>query len=409
MTPRAVEVVTDPHEPDVERFYEALPELTEFADVIQADLYAVAPPSSVLVLTDVIGSTKAIEAGRYRDVNALGVASIVAVCNAMRDVEVPFVFGGDGATLLVPGTRRRDAECALRGVRALASSAFDLGLRASVIPLAALAREGHVARVARLCVSQDTTLAMFSGSAFSAAERWFKDPARGPVYDVSADGPSYAEFDGFECRWQPLKSRRGQSVSLIVRALGATEQERSATYKRILRMFDELVDINECHPVKESNLKATGVFGDYSIEARVRSGAAAGPSHDAAFRHARSQTLIGRFLTATGTRAGDFDGRMYKRDLATNCDFRKFDDTLRMVVDLDASELAQLRAVLEDEQRTGALAYGLHASDSSLVTCLVRSYRGDHVHFVDGGGGGYALAARALKRNEVRRNHPSGT
>jgi hypothetical protein len=31
------------------------------------------------------------------------------------------------------------------------------------------------------------------------------------------------------------------------------------------------------------------------------------------------------------------------------------------------------------------------------MTCFVRAYRGNHVHFVDGSDGGYALAARALK------------
>jgi hypothetical protein len=31
------------------------------------------------------------------------------------------------------------------------------------------------------------------------------------------------------------------------------------------------------------------------------------------------------------------------------------------------------------------------------LTCIVFSYNGNHVHFVDGSDGGYAMAARGLK------------
>ena len=36
-------------------------------------------------------------------------------------------------------------------------------------------------------------------------------------------------------------------------------------------------------------------------------------------------------------------------------------------------------------------------SREALITCLVESHAGRHLHFVDGSEGGYALAARQLK------------
>src|SRR5688572_12050453 len=101
---------------DESGFFASLPEISDFGQVTHADVYREAPATWSLALTDVRGSTRAIEAGRYRDVNALGVASIVAVCNALPDVDVPYVFGGDGATLLVPGSRAQPTAEALRGV-----------------------------------------------------------------------------------------------------------------------------------------------------------------------------------------------------------------------------------------------------------------------------------------------------
>lgn len=383
--------------PKEESFFAALDEITEFREVMDLARHAQPPASSLIVLTDVAGSTKAMEGGRYKDVNALGVASIVALCNAMRDIELPFMFGGDGATLLVPASRRAAAERALRGVRALAQSAFGMTLRASVVPLAELLEDGHVARVARFRVSEHVRLAMFSGSAFSRAERWLKDPERAPRYEVSADGESAADFDGFECRWRPLASQRGHTVSLIVRALAPTEAERTQTYKNLLHAFDRIVDADACHPVKANELELEGWLGDFSVEARVRAGGASGPEYSAARRSARKQTFVGKLLTASGLTAGGFDGKLYKRDLVKNCDFRKFDDTLRMVVDLNVAEIYRLESRLAAEHRAGRLAYGLHRSNAALITCLVRSYSGEHVHFVDGSDGGYALAAQELK------------
>jgi Protein of unknown function (DUF3095) len=380
-----------------EDFYAGLRELSDFREVTELERYTLAPSTSLLVLTDVVGSTQAIEAGRYKDVNALGVASIVALCNAMRDIELPYVFGGDGATLLVPGSRRAEAERALRGVRALAESAFGMGLRASIVPLAELIEAGHVARVARFRTSEFTRLAMFSGSAFTLAERWLKDPERGPRYEVSAEGDRAADFEGFECRWQPTDSQRGHTVSLIVRALAPTEPERTQTYKNLLHAFDRIVDADACHPVKLSELTLSGWLGDFSVEARVRAQGASGPGYSAARRSARKQTFVGKLLNASGITAGGFDGKLYRRELIQNCDYRKFDETLRMVVDLNVAEIYRLESRLSAEQRGGRLAYGMHRSKAALITCLVRSYAGDHVHFIDGADGGYALAAKELK------------
>jgi hypothetical protein len=380
-----------------ENFFAHLPEITRFLEVTDPRCYSEAPRSWLVVLTDVRGSTRAIEAGRYRDVNALGVASIVALCNALRDLELPYVFGGDGATVLVPGTRLEVVQKVLRGVKALARTAFELELRAGVVPLSELAEAGHQARVARFRASPHTRLAMFSGSAFSVAERWIKDPERGKRFEVSDDGESEADFEGFECRWQPVASRRGTMVSLLVMALAKEERERVETYHDVLEAIEAIVDRDLGRPVKREGLRFSGFFNDYGTEARVRSKQREGEAFDDARAFARKKTLIGRMLTFFKKSAGGFDGERYKSELVENTDFRKFDETLRMVLDLSPEELAQVRSHLSRERAARRVAFGLHEAPSALITCLVRSYEGDHVHFVDGSDGGYALAAKQLK------------
>jgi hypothetical protein len=341
-------------------------------------------------------------------VNALGVSSIVAVQNALSDLELPYVFGGDGATLLVPSSRLTAVEAALRGVRRLSRDAFDLELRAATVPIHELVAAGERIRVARFRASSSVRLALFAGGGFALAETWVKDPVLGERYAVDPEGDATANLEGFECRWRPLESRHGNVLSLLVLALSSSEAEREATYKRSIAVIDRLLGARDARPAALENLRMLGFFGDFSVEARVRSGARAGAPFDAALRNARHKTTLGRALTTLGASAGGFDGQHYRAELVENTDFRKFDETLRMVLDAAPDETDALVRHLEQERELGRLVYGVHRSDSALMTCFVRAYRGNHVHFIDGSNGGYALAAKELKAQLARvRQRPS--
>ena len=382
---------------DETRFFAELPELRDFASVADPNVYVDAPNGFHVVITDVRGSTQAIEAGRYRDVNALGVACIVALCNATKGVELPYVFGGDGATLLVPGAHRDTYAAALRGARRVAREAYGLELRVAMVPVAELVAAGHPVRVARYRASENVCLAMFAGSGFALAERWVKDPEQGLRFAVSAEGDDSVDFEGFECRWQPVRTRRGSVLSLLVQALSVAEAERETTYRRALAFIEQLAASDEARPVTVDGLELKLFGGDYAAEARLRSGGASGPAYEAARKRAQKQARVGKVLIGLGQAAGGFDGARYPAELVENTDFRKFDETLRMVLDLSEREILALEAFLEAERASGQLAYGIHRAPAALVTCFVRSHAGNHVHFVDGADGGYALAARQLK------------
>ncbi len=379
-----------------ERFFEGLPEIERFRDVVDDRFYVDVPEDWAIVITDVRGSTRAIEAGRYRDVNALGAASIIALRNALPDVELPFVFGGDGATIVVPSSHRLQVERALCGLRHVASTAFELELRVARVPVAQLRAAGHEVRCARFRTSPHVALAMFMGEGFAVAEQWVKDEQCGQRYAIPDLGVTDTDLTGFECRWRPVKNRRGMMLSLLVQVLVSGER-KSALYRKVVDAIDELLGDAPGGPISPDRMRLRGVFGDYSVEARARSGARSGAEYDAWVREARKRTLIGKALVASGQAAGGFDGARYKAEFVQNCDFRKFDETLRMVLDVSEEQVCGIETLLADYRQRHELAYGMHRSSEALVTCYVRSYSGDHVHFVDGSDGGYAMAAKQLK------------
>jgi len=86
-------------------FYSQIDAFDDFAEIANIDNYVVAPDDWHVVISDVEGSTRTIAEGRYKEVNMIGAACINAVLNLTTGGEIPYVFGGDGATLLVPAAR----------------------------------------------------------------------------------------------------------------------------------------------------------------------------------------------------------------------------------------------------------------------------------------------------------------
>ena len=71
---------------------------------------------------------------------------------------------------------------------------------------------------------------------------------------------------------------------------------------------------------------------------------------------------------------------------------------LRLVLDCSDAQADALEKCLERMRVEGRIAYGLHVADTALMTCLVFSLeKAEHVHFLDGGSGGFAEAAKQLK------------
>jgi len=107
--------------------------------------------------------------------------------------------------------------------------------------------------------------------------------------------------------------------------------------------------------------------------------------------------LLGRIIFKFGLKVGDLDGKDYLNTLTKNSDFQKFDDTVRMTIDSNPEQRKRLVEYLESQMHAGKLCYGIHVSDSALMTCMVFDRKESHLHFVDGASGGYALASKQMK------------
>lgn len=384
---------------DTTDFYGRLAPLAHFADITDPRNFAPLPDDWQLVITDVRGSTRAIAEGRYKEVNMVGASSIVAVLNAAGPVEIPFVFGGDGATLAIPPALAGAARRTLAALGALARGSFGLDLRCAVVPAAALAAAGQRARVARLIVAEHYAQAAFSGG-LAYAEAVVKDPIDGDAFLVApADEPDGADLSGLECRWQDIRSRHGETVSLLVAPPPALPPEaRGALLRDVIAHIEAAYGSErDYHPLAVAGLRASVSPRELLVETRARSAPALWPRLSYLARIWATNLGVGlyRRYEALAGRTPWWD--RYRDLVFRTADYRKYDDTLRMIIAGTPAQRERLVAALEARFRRGELAYGLHVADRALMTCLVFERMGRQVHFVDGADGGYALAARALK------------
>ena len=199
---------------DTLHFYRDLTPLSSFAEATEARTHKDVPEDWWIVIADVAGSTRAIEAGAYKKVNTVGVACIAAVANVDRSVDLPFIFGGDGATFAVPEALRERVECALRGAQHLARQSFGLTLRAGLVSVSELTLQSHWVRLAKVRLSPHVMQPALSGRGWDEAERWVKVPGAPGMRQVEeGNGPAEASFEGFECRWQGVPSFKDHKLS----------------------------------------------------------------------------------------------------------------------------------------------------------------------------------------------------
>lgn len=377
--------------PTNSQFYSSLEPVHEFAHLAEHEVYAPLPNDWLVGTSDIVGSSEAVRAGRYKTVNMVGAAVISAQINAHHGMGFPFIFGGDGAGFAVPPEWAERAAAALAAVQVWAREEFAMDLRIGLVPMATIRAAGLDVRVARFRVSDGADYAMFTGGGLSWAEARMKDGLHSVPCAPAGTRP---DLTGLSCRWSHMASRHGTILSLVILPdPEAAEHELSRFLRKVVAIAGALDRAG--HPAPEEGPGSDWPPAGATLEAHAQRGSG---SLAAARFKVLFESFMAWILIRTGWRIAGFDARRYRRQVGANADFRKFDDGLKMTLDCDAATEAKLRALLKDKQDAGLLRFGIYRQDAAMMTCIVPSMLSDdHVHFVDGASGGYTEAARQIK------------
>jgi hypothetical protein len=382
-----------------------IPRFARLSQVLQHADFAAVPAEWELLLTDIQGSGQAIDQGRYKMVNALGAACIVAACNAAGHDDLPYVFGGDGASLLAPPNLAPRIEQALLSLQAHARQALGLAMRVGRVPVSVIRAAGADVRLAWCERAGSPPWACLVGGGLQWADAWMKsrptpfaerttEPVSGPTPadPASGDDAEAHRLDGLECRWNDMPSRHGRVVCLLVEPLGG-DPRVLAPIAAWIEALGEAALPPSMHP-----MPVAWPPRHLAVESRLKSRSRWAWRWRWAGLLAFT-ALLWPLMRATVGRPDSAAGR-YTRSLAAHADHLKLDDSLRAVVDLDALQMRELRSLLDALEQRGEIAYGWHDSANALMTCFVRSLT-QHAHFIDAGDGGYAKAAAQLKAKKA--------
>ncbi|CAN5241776.1 DUF3095 domain-containing protein [soil metagenome] len=371
-------------------FYSGIPVFRGFGSLMDPALYASLPDDWTIGVADIVESTKAIAAQRYKAVNMAGAAVIAAVTNALEGRDFPFVFGGDGASFAVATDDFVHARDALAATATWVQRDLDLVMRVAMIPVRAIRASGLDVRVARYAPSQNVSYAMFTGGGLGWAESAMK---RGEFAVPMAPPGSAPDLTGLSCRFEEIPSARGLILSvLVVPAAGADPTAFRRIIEDVISLIERSPEAGRPVPAGGPPLRWPPVGAEY--EARAARG---GPLLIRRIK-VLGWTLIAYITMRFGISVGGFVPQIYVQQLVENSDFRKYDDGLRMIVDCTEELETALQQRLMAAASAGVIRYGLHRQDAAMMTCFTPSaLRSDHVHFIDGASGGYASAATALK------------
>ncbi|KAJ01938.1 DUF3095 domain-containing protein [Sulfitobacter mediterraneus] len=372
-------------------FYASVPVQDDFAALSDTENYTSLPEDWWVGTSDIVGSTQAAAAGKYKTVNMVGAAVISAQINAHGGAAFPYIFGGDGAGFAVPPEWKDRAAQALSAVQVWAAEEFEMSLRIGMVRISEVRAAGHDVRIARFGAAAGVDYAMFAGGGLAWAEARMKDGANGLPPAPAGTQP---DLTGLSCRWSHMPSRYGAILSVVIMPARTAEDPAFAKLANQVVTLASGLD-RSGHPGDTSGPGVDWPPAGAQLEAHAQHGQG---SLGAARRKALFESFVAWLLIKTGLKIGGFDARRYRRVVGQNADFRKFEDGLKMTVDCDPETEANLRALLDEAAAKGVVRYGIHAQSEAMMTCIVPSIMtDDHVHFVDGASGGYTVAAQAIK------------
>lgn len=356
---------------------------------IKEELFHNVPADWHIIITDIKGSTIAVNSGQHENVNFVATGSIVSVLNIAfkHNITVPFFFGGDGATFIVPGPIVDPEMQALVLYKENTHKNFDLELRTGIVPVAKVYEQGYKLCISKYCTSGNFTIPIILGNGLSYAEKVIKG-REGESFDYMAQ-EGELDLTGMQCRWDkiPPPENTDEVVSLLV--VAREEDKQAEVFKKVICYIDEIYgNAEKRQPISVPKLKLKSTFDRLGREMKIKLG------------KVKVVELLKEWLVMLYGYVyfNTKKGKHYLNRLVEMSDTLVIDGKINTVISGTSAQRKKLQDVLTKLENDGELYFGFHVSRESVMSCYVRDLEDGHIHFVDGSEGGYTKAAGFIKK-----------
>ena len=377
---------------NTEHFYSNLPvnKIPVSQLVGEEKLFFETPADWHVIITDVKKSTQALNDGLHHLVNLVATGSIIAALNIARKVNitVPFFFGGDGATMLIPASLLGSIMLALTEHRENTYRNFGLELRVGYVPVSEIYQKGFRLKISKAEMSEEFPIPIVLGEGLQYAEKVIKGESFVPNLPKVMD--TTLSLEGMECRWDSIKPPENTYEVVCLLVTVRSDKQQAAVYKNILTKIDKIYGPPQSRsPISIRKLKLKATLGKINTEMRAKLG-----GFDLGYLVQNwLRTLFGVFYFRY-----DKNGQYYLRRLVQLSDTLVIDGRINTIISGTVQQRNLLIAALTELENQEEIHFGLYISAESVMSCYVRDRRDQHIHFVDGLGGGYTQAASMLKK-----------
>lgn len=344
-----------------------------------------------LIVVDVESSSQAVKNGLHQEVNLAATGAIIALMNRVKstheDLVLPYFFGGDGATFLVPPELKTDLVGILDNYRHHVKQQFYLSLRVGSLEVREVYARGHSIRLAKAQLNEYLVMPVSLGNGLKKGEEVIKSFFIDET--VVPDVVEQVDLTGMECRWNEIAPPYDQEQIVCLLVACPEESLQSKVYASVLHKITSVFGpLKERQPVSVGRLKLNLTIGKI---------------------HQEMYACLGKFnfwylvknwlMTVFGKYYFIFfqSGRDYLEKVSELSTSLMIDGNINSVISGTQTEIDELINFLAHLEGEGVLKYGIHTTYASVMSCYVLDREADHIHFVDGTEGGFTSAAKMFK------------
>ena len=374
-------------------FYKNIPKsnlpLTELLK--DKSLFFRVPKTWSIVVTDIEDSTAAVARGAHNDVNLSATGSIVTVLNTLKAIDnkikIPYFFGGDGSTFIVPNTILEPVLAALNNYSRHIEKTIQLNLRVGHLEVGKVYENNVLLTITKLRHNKYFTTPVVLGNGLKYAEQVIKESFK--ASDINSFENTAPNLQGMECRWDEIYPNETNKKVICLLVDSENENKQAEVYGAILTEIDLIFgNLEKRNPISTLKLKLNKSLGKIRKEMYLKIG-----KFQIIYLVSNwLLTLIGRFYFKFFKA-----GKLYKQRITQLSDTIMLDGFLNTVISGTNEQIARLKVVLDDLESENKIIYGMHITHASIMSCYIEDRDEKHIHFVDGTEGGYTSAAIMFK------------
>lgn len=362
-------------------------------------LFFPVPNSWYIIVADIENSSESVQKGAHNDVNLSATGSIVTVLNTIKGldqkIEIPYFFGGDGATFIIPLNALESVSVALNKYSQHIKETFQLILRVGYLSMEEVYSNNITLRITKIRHNKYFTTPVVLGNGLKYAERKIKESFK--TFSPETDENIMLNLEGMECRWDEIYPKETDKKVICLLVDCENENEQAPIYSAIMKEIDLIFgNLEKRNPISILRLKLNTSLANIRKEMYLKTG-----------RNQPIYLAINWFITFFGRFYFRFfkSGRLYKYRITQLSDTIMLDGFLNTVISGTEKEVNKLKNLLDNLESKNKIIYGLHITHASIMSCYIEDRAEKHIHFVDGTEGGYTSAAIMFKEKLKKLEH----